>query len=146
MAKYASVYFSPSRDTTDNVIGFIDRCEASIDAAVYSLTHAEITEALVRAHNRGVQIRVVTDKVQAGSQYAKDEYLIEQGIPLLRDQVTGLMHHKYIIGDSNAVGTGSFNWTISAEERNQENFVIIRLKYMVEEFQENFNKIWKMNQ
>ena len=48
-------------------------------------------------------------------------------------------------GDSNAVGTGSFNWTASADQRNAENFVIIRLKYIVEEFQDEFEYLWEIN-
>jgi len=145
MSKYASVYFSPSRDTTDNVIGFINRCEHTIDAAVYSITHYEIAKAIIAAHNRGVKIRLLVDKVQASSKYARDEELILAGVDLVRDTLTGLMHHKYIIGDGNAVGTGSFNWTVGAEEKNQENFVILRLKYVVEDFQENFNQLWLKN-
>jgi len=57
-----------------------------------------------------------------------------------------LLHHKFVIGDSAAVGTGSFNWTKGADERNAENFVILRLKYMVEAFEEEFERQWEANQ
>ena len=142
---YVSTYFSPKRGAADTLIGFIDRCEVSIDAAVYSLTHDDIAAALIRAHERGVRVRILTDKTQAGSRYADDELLESKGIPLLRDRKTGSMHNKFIIGDSNAVGTGSFNWTASADQRNAENFVIIRLKYTVEQFQDEFDYLWEIN-
>jgi phosphatidylserine/phosphatidylglycerophosphate/cardiolipin synthase-like enzyme len=143
MSRYVSYYFSPSNNTAETLIGFIDRCKISIDAAIYSITHDDITKALIRAHNRGVKIRILVDNTQAGSPYADDELLLETGVILKRDKKTGLMHHKFIIGDADAVGTGSFNWTVNAARRNAENFVIIRLKYVVSGFKKEFNNIWR---
>jgi cardiolipin hydrolase len=143
MSRYVSYYFSPDNNTAETLIGFIDRCKTSIDAAIYSITHDDITKALIRAHNRGVKIRILIDNMQAGNPYADDELLLEAGIMLKCDKKTGLMHHKFIIGDNSAVGTGSFNWTVNAARRNAENFVIIRLKYVVGGFKKEFNSIWK---
>ena len=143
--KYASVYFSPRRGAADQVIGFIDRCHERVDAAVYSITHEGITQALLRAHKRGVAVQVLTDKVQASSRYARDEILEKAGVALLRDTQSGSMHNKFIIGDGKAVGTGSFNWTKNADNRNAENFVIVRLSYIVRAFQEEFDKLWVAN-
>ena len=143
MGKYVSTYFSPKRGTINEIIGFIDRCQETIDVAVYSITHDDVCAALIRAQERGVSIRVLTDGLQASSRYADDEKLEAAGIPVRRRPAGGgSLHHKFAIADSNAVGTGSFNWTVSAEERNQENFLIVRLKYVVEEYQNEFNDLW----
>jgi len=142
---YVSAYFSPNRGAADQIIGFIDRCNETIDAAVYALTHNGIADALIRAYWRGVKIRILTDRLQAGSRYADDERLEEAGIPLRRDTQTGSMHWKTIIGDGVAVGTGSFNWTAGADLRNAENFVIIRLKYVIQTFQQEFEDLWEVN-
>ena len=72
MGRYASVYFSPNQGADDTVIGFIDRCEKTLDVAVYSITHDDIAAALIRAHQRGVRVRVLMDKTQAGNRYADD--------------------------------------------------------------------------
>jgi len=143
--KYVSTYFSPDRGAGDTLIGFIDKCETSIDVAVYSLTHDELANALIRAKGRGVAIRVLIDKVQAASRYADDEKLEEAGIEVVRDTKAGAMHNKFMIGDNSAVGTGSFNWTKNADENNAENFVIVRLLYVVKEFQEEFDALWEKN-
>ena len=143
MARYVSSYFSPDRGTADIIVGFISKCQKTLDVAIYSLTHDKITEALLDAHSRGVKVRVLIDKTQAGNRYADDEKLLDAGIPLLRDRVPGLMHNKFVIGDGKAVGTGSFNWSKSADEKNAENFVIIRLSYVVRQFQQEFEKLWK---
>lgn len=143
MPRYVSSYFSPNRGTIDVLIGFIDRCEKSIDAAVYSLTHDDVAQALIRAHERGVKIRLLVDNLQASSRYSDDDLLRERGIEVREDNSSGYMHHKFIIGDSNAVGTGSYNWTKSAETKNTENFMIVRLQYTVDEFQSEFEHLWE---
>ena len=139
-----SCYFSPKRGAADTVVGFIDRCSETIDAAVYCITHDDISNALVRAQSRGVQVRVITDNLQASNKYSDDELLIESGIQLIRAKQSGCMHNKFIIGDTSAVGTGSLNWTLSADIRNRENFVIIRLKYVIEKYQKEFDEMWSV--
>lgn len=143
MPRYVSSYFSPNRGTIDVLIGFIDRCEKTIDAAVYSLTHDDVAAALIRAHERGVKIRLLVDNLQASSRYSDDDLLREHNIEVREDNSSGYLHHKFIIGDSNAVGTGSYNWTKSAETRNAENFMIVRLQYAVDEFQSEFEHLWE---
>jgi len=145
MGKYASCYFSPRRGAASQVIGFIKRCTTFIDAAVYSITHDEIAQALIEAHQRGVKVRVLMDKSQAGMKWADDEKMEAVGIPVRRDNQSGSMHNKFLVGDGTAVGTGSFNWTANADQKNAENFVVLRLKYIVDEFQSEFNDLWEKN-
>ena len=144
--RYVSTYFSPNRGAAEVIIGFIDKCQTSLDIAVYAITYDRIVEALIRAHQRGVRVRVLLDRSQAGSRYSDDEVLEEAGIPVLRDTRSGAMHNKFVIGDNKSVGTGSFNWTKNADERNAENFVIIRIRYVVADYQDEFNSLWELNQ
>ncbi len=142
---YVSTYFSPNRGSADVVIGFIDRCTRSIDAAVYAITHDGIADALIRAHRRGVKVRVLMDYVMSTSKYADDERLEQAGLEVRRDIKAGSMHTKYVIGDDVAVATGSFNWTKGADRRNVENFVVIRLRYVIRDFIEHFAEVWEIN-
>ena len=146
MGKFVSTYFSPQRGVDDTLIGFIDRCHKSLDVAIYSITHDKIVDSLLQAHSRGVKVRILIDKVQSSSRYADDEKLEAAGIILRRDKKTGSMHNKFVIGDLRAVGTGSFNWTANATKRNAENFVIIRLLYVVKQFQKEFEHLWLVNE
>ena len=148
MAKrpYVSTYFSPNRGSADVVIGFIDHCNQTIDAAVYAITHDGIAEALIRAHRRGVKVRVLMDYQMSTSKYADDEKLEAAGVAARRDTQSGLMHHKFMVGDGKAVATGSFNWTKGADRRNAENFVIIRLSYVIRSFGQEFEQVWTKNE
>lgn len=145
MGRYLSTYWSPDEGAADHVIGFIARCQTTLDVAMYSLTHDRIAAALVAAHERGVTIRVLMDKTQAGSKYADDELLEAAGIAVRRDTQVGSMHHKFAIDGELALGLGSFNWTASADQRNQENWNVVRLKYVVADYQARFDAIWELN-
>ena len=80
---HVSTYFSPGRGVAKVVIGFIDRCDKTIDAAVYAITHTGISDALIRAKRRGVDVRIITDKTQASGKYSDDEKLMEAKIPVI---------------------------------------------------------------
>ena len=143
--QYVSTYFSPNKGAANILIGFIDKCEKTIDVAVYCITHDEICDSLIAAHKRGVKVRVITDSTQAAGKYSDDEKIKDAGISLIVGGKAwrSSMHNKFIIGDASAIGTGSFNWSKNADKSNDENFVIIRLSYVVKEFKKEFDNLWK---
>ena len=53
------------------------------------------------------------------------------------------MHHKFCIVDGLTLINGSFNWTRSASERNQENIVISRDSRLLSQFQQQFDTLWE---
>jgi mitochondrial cardiolipin hydrolase len=53
------------------------------------------------------------------------------------------MHHKFAVFDRTTLATGSFNWTRSASEFNQENLVITANPALVNAFSEEFERLWK---
>jgi len=142
-----SVYFSPDRGADEVIIGFIDRCNETIDISVYSMTHDGIRDAILRAHARGVKVRIMTDYLQASNRYADDETFFKAGISIVRGIRSYQMHNKFVLGDAgnsdvSAMATGSFNWSKNATEKNNENFVVIRRQETIDEFQLEFNTLW----
>jgi len=146
MARYFDTYFSPNGGAADFIIGFINRTKETLDIAIYSFTHDDIADAVIQAHKRGVKIRVLIDKLQASGRYSDDERLELAGIDLRRDTQSGLMHHKFAISDCCALGLGSYNWSMNAEKRNAENWNVVRLKYAVADYEEEFEKLWLLNE
>ena len=148
------VYFSPGGGARDAIIDEIDRAKHYIDVAVYCFTSRHIARALVRAHNRGVQVRVIMDRECASNKYSKDEFLKKRGIPVKLAPSNTLstrflkkfppkMHNKFAIIDSTVVITGSYNWTASAEVSNYENLLIFHnAGRLAEIYREEFKKIW----
>lgn len=145
MPEYFDTYFSPKGGAAEYIIKFINKTEKNLDIAVYSLTHDKIASAIIDAHNRGIKVRILTDALQAKGSYSDDEILESSGIELRRDTQPGLMHHKFAISDNLALGFGSFNWTLNAEVRNMENWNVCRLKYVIDSYQREFEKLWELN-
>lgn len=92
----------------------------------YSFTSAPIAQAVVQAHRRGVEVRVILDKSQLSERYTSATFLRDAGIPVVIDNKPAIAHNKVMVFDDEAVFTGSFNFTRSAQERNAENGMLIR--------------------
>src|SRR4051812_36981078 len=57
-----AVFFSPKGGCTDAVVQAVDSARRTLDVQAYRFTSGEIHQAIVRAHERGVKVRVVLDK------------------------------------------------------------------------------------
>ena len=119
-------YFSPRGGCTKAVVEQINRAKKSIDVAIYSFTSRKIAKALIKAHERGVKVRVIIDYGNGKSRYCVGPLLEKEGIEVRYKKGSGggLMHHKYAIYDHKVLSTGSFNWTGNALKRNDQNMVI----------------------
>ncbi len=142
----AAVYFSPRGGCRRAVIKLIDRSKKFIDVAMFSFTDRKIAKALIRAHDRGVRIRVIIDHENGKSSFCVGPLLEKHGIKVRYKKGSGggLMHNKYAIYDGKIVSTGSFNWTVSANKRNDENLIIVKSEKIANVYERNFNKLWKL--
>ncbi len=104
----------------------IDAAKTTILVQAYSFTSAPIAKALVEAHKRGVDVRVILDKSQRTEKYSEADFLHNVGIPTWIDAKHAIAHNKVIVIDGETVITGSFNFTKAAEEHNAENMLVIR--------------------
>ena len=108
---------------------------------VYSFTLDSVGDALVAAKDRGVEVKVVLEKDQL-SKYSEYWRLKEAGIQVRLDGNPALMHHKVAIIDGAVVITGSYNWSTSAETRNDENLIIVRSREVAWAYEAEFQKVW----
>ena len=139
----AAVYFSPNGGAQDAIIKEIDAAKEWIRIQAYSYTSAPISEALLRAHKRGVKIKAVLDKSNQTAQYTGATFLTNAGIPVLVDSKHAIAHSKIMIldgGTPNAtIITGSFNFTKAAESSNSENLLVLKnCPALVEAYSANF--------
>ena len=137
------VYFSPRGGCPEAIVSAIDNAERTIDGAIYTFTSREIAQALVRAYERGISVRIIMDRNQAADGYAKKRYLSNKGIPVRVHIGDGIMHNKFLVVDSTIVITGSFNWTASADRWNYENIVVIKSSALAQIYEAQFGKLWK---
>jgi len=135
------IYFSPRGGCESQVIGWIGRANRSIHILIYSFTLDSISDALIEAHNRGVEVKVVFEKNQI-TKYSEYQKLRAAGISVRNDTNSGYMHDKVMIIDEAIVLTGSFNWSAHAEKVNNENLIVIKSIYVAEVYEEEFHRIW----
>ena len=136
------VLFSPSDDCAAQIFRCLNEAQKSIDVAMYYFTNRILAQALVKAKGRGVKVRVYLDDSQRDEKYSKGRYLEGKGINVKYEDGVGLMHDKFCIIDDDKVTTGSFNWTVSADLKNDENLLIIHSRKIAGEYRKQFEKLW----
>ena len=137
----AEVFFSPRGECKQQVIRWINAANSSIHVLIYSFTLDDVGAALISARQRGVEVRVLLEESQI-SQYSEYAQLKAAGVSVKNDTNSALMHHKLAIVDGYVTLCGSFNWSTSAEERNNENLLVIRDPVLGQQFETEFEKIW----
>lgn len=137
------VYFSLSDDPESIIIKNIDKAIESLDVAMYSFNDIDIAWSVVNAKNRGVKVRIFLDSKEITAEHSKSRFLINEGVENIRiSSNKGLMHNKFVIIDNKTVITGSYNWTASAGERNDENILVINDEKTVKKYRDYFYNLW----
>lgn len=135
------VFFSPNGECEAEVISWIQKANVSIFVLIYSFTLDSVGDALVEAHSRDVDVKVVFEKSQI-SVYSEYWKLKDSGVEVRNDSNSDLMHDKVMVVDGVVVLTGSFNWSVSAEESNNENLMVVYGNETASLYQSEFWKIW----
>ncbi len=121
------------------------RAESSIDFCMFRLNHPEIVEALIDAHQRGVNVRVVTDEDYWAVSYAGSyRELIDAGIEVRVDvsPVTTVMHHKFVVFDDQAVWTGDWNAHLN-DSKSFHTALYIPLEELARQYVTAFDELWE---
>jgi phosphatidylserine/phosphatidylglycerophosphate/cardiolipin synthase-like enzyme len=136
------VCFSRADNCSAIIIKLIDSAQRYVHVAVYSFTLDCIRDALIRARDRGVEVKVVMERDQAGERGSEYENLLRARVDVRLDGNPYLMHHKFMVVDGKIVVTGSYNWSYSAEERNDENLVVISSPDIARLYEAEFSRVW----
>jgi phosphatidylserine/phosphatidylglycerophosphate/cardiolipin synthase-like enzyme len=141
-----SLYFtSPGNDKLRGgpdqyLVEAIDQARSQVDAAVYDLNLWSVRNALIRAHKRGVLVRLVIERDSMDRPEIQE--IIASGIPVIPDTSEDLMHNKFLVIDHSEVWSGSMNFTINGAYRHLNNLVRIRSSLLAENFTEEFEEMF----
>ena len=136
------VYFTPPANAVAAIIKAIDASDREVLVQAYGFTHNGIAQALVRAHQRGVLVRVLLDKKSASSNRYVISVLQHAQIDVRQDGKHAIAHNKVMVIDLNKVITGSFNFTNSAATRNAENFLILKSEDLAQQYRLQWKNHW----
>ncbi len=146
--------FSPERNCSSHIIREIGKAQKEILVALYAFTSDDLAWSLVKALRRGVNVQVILDQAfDKKNKHSKGSFLEKQGLSVRRISgnprrkrkgESGLMHQKFAVIDRKVVLTGSYNWTVSAEDFNSENLLLFRdAGPLAEEYRKEFFHIWE---
>ena len=122
-----TVYFSPQDKAISNgILPLIKNAKQYIYIPAFVITEKRVTSELIKAKNRGVDIKIIADALNASTKHSKHKELRSSGIHVKAENYAGKMHSKSIIIDDEVVVIGSMNFSNSGEKRNDENIIILK--------------------
>jgi phosphatidylserine/phosphatidylglycerophosphate/cardiolipin synthase-like enzyme len=136
-------YFSPDDDVASRLLDLLLGAQESIYFLAYSFTSDSLGQAIRDRAEAGVTVAGVMEDSQVDSNQGTEfDLFIQSELDIRRDGNSGQMHHKVIIIDRSIVVIGSYNFTASAEDRNDENLVIFFSPEIARLFLEEFERVF----
>jgi phosphatidylserine/phosphatidylglycerophosphate/cardiolipin synthase-like enzyme len=149
---YARVYFAPDNDPDDALLKLLCEARESLDVMVF--TFASSSPLMAGVINRWFAWRRDADegapprlRVALESQQARywSAYppLSALGVPVrLECNARVKLHHKVAIIDGKRVILGSYNWTLPANDENDENTLVLSSDEVAALFTDAFDELW----
>ncbi len=132
----------------------ITSARQTLDVALYDLGDMGVAVALAEAKRRGVKVRFITEnqnvipkgmELEKGTQQpTRDTIVVLQkaGIPVVDDNRSGLMHHKFAIADNKTVWMGSTNATSTSLYNHNNNAMTLNNAQLAENYTYEFNRMF----
>jgi len=139
---YCKSYFSPGLDCLDAIVKQIRNSTSKIDICVFTISDNRIRDEITEAINRGIKVRIISDDDKTLDKGSDIDYLANKGADVKIDCSPSHMHHKFAIFDNARLLTGSYNWTRSASEFNQENILETNNPEAIISYQKEFERLW----
>ena len=127
----------------------IDSAKETIDAAFYDIDNQEAADAFIKAKQRGVKIRILTDtdnmKDETNPTLPRKQIADMQnvGIEIKEDKRSGIMHQKFMIVDGKTSLTGSMNLTTTSMYQHNNNVLVIQSPELATNYTEEFKRMFE---
>ncbi len=138
-------YFAPEKELAPIIGDLVNAAQSEILFMAFSFTIDLIGEPILERAEAGVTVRGVFETTGSETQFSYYGDMQDAGLANLQVRQDGnprVMHHKVIIIDRQTVVLGSFNFSASANDSNDENIVIVHDPTFTSFFVEEFNTVW----
>jgi len=140
-------YFSPDDGALAGLVPLLEGAQESIYFLAYSFTSNQLGDIVRQKAEAGLTIAGVMDEEQVKSNQGTEYDPFRQAeLDVRIDGIDGLLHHKVFIIDEKTVVLGSYNFSQSAEERNDENLIIVHDPVIARQFLLEFQRVWDQAQ
>jgi phosphatidylserine/phosphatidylglycerophosphate/cardiolipin synthase-like enzyme len=141
------VYFSPDDGVLAALVPVLESAQESIYFLAYSFTSNQLGDIVRQKAAADVTVAGIMDDEQVRSNQGTEYDPFRQAdLDVRIDGINGLMHHKVFIVDEKIVVLGSYNFSQSAEERNDENVMIIYDPIIAQQFFLEFRRVQQQAQ
>jgi hypothetical protein len=123
------------------ILEALENAGATIDVCVAWFTNPILRDKLIEKKKEGVRIRVIRYKDAVNASKGVD--LSELDYKEFRGERGGLLHDKFCVIDNVTTISGSYNWTLNAENKNDEDASFHYEDYkFASKFTRRFNQMW----
>lgn len=132
---------------TEKLIQRIDAAQTTIHIASFETDLNDVAKALIRAKDRGVDVRWITDDesgIAADKKPGRGQFamLKKAGIEVIDDGRSALMHDKFWLFDGQTVWTGSTNVTMSGMFEQNNNAIVIESPELAAIYEQQWADMW----
>jgi phosphatidylserine/phosphatidylglycerophosphate/cardiolipin synthase-like enzyme len=136
------VLFSPEDKVVNHILPYIQNAKKSIRFMIFTYTQPDMGNAMIERFKNGVAVQGVFETTGSETEYGEMTPLYCAKVPVRQDGNPEIMHHKVIVIDEHIVITGSFNFTDSADQNNNENAIIIDNADIAKLYIAEFQRVW----
>ena len=130
------VYFCPREDCEGNLINFIQSAESYIHCALFDLDLEPIIN-IFKEKNQLIDVKLVVDN---------DHFEELSNLTFVKkDTSSKFSHNKFCIIDGKKISTGSFNPTDRGAHYNNNNLIIIKSKFLAQNYEDEFQELWNLS-
>ena len=139
-------YFAPEDDVVPKITRLLRLAKSEIRFMAFSFTDDEIGALLVERFHDGVDVAGIIEAWGASLESSELHRFRAVGMPVLTDRNSGLMHHKVMVIDSTWTILGSYNFSRSAAERNDENVLIIKSRDVARQMLDEYARVERIGE
>ncbi|MDN5360728.1 MAG: hypothetical protein PWQ84_1791 [Thermotogaceae bacterium] len=135
--------FSPEEDCFDFLLSELSKAQKTVYIAMFAFSDNRIAHYLKVLSSKGVKIHILVDKDWNLSSIYSDIDDMARYASVRMDVSEALLHEKFIIIDERVLLTGSYNYTASAQTRNDEFLYKSKDRTLVKRFTQHFLNLWE---
>ena len=139
---FSSEAYFTHMEIKGQILRAIEECKESIDIAVLDITSKDIVNALMKAQERGVHVRIVVDRKRAlrkgllSNQDKNEAFVIKVLIQ------KGTMHNNFAIFDCKLLTTGSYYWNENVGKFSRDNAIFTDETQLLVKYQREFDRLF----
>jgi phosphatidylserine/phosphatidylglycerophosphate/cardiolipin synthase-like enzyme len=136
------IYYGSEDKVVPAILATLGQAQHTINFMAFSFTLDDVGDLLKSKASSGVQVQGIFETTGSQTQFAELTPLFCAGLPVRQDGNPFVLHHKVFIIDSTTVIAGSFNFSSSARDDNDENMFIITDPDLAAQYTAEFQRRW----